>query len=75
MPSLERLSKQYYEITDKLINCDFGKGAKLQSVELQNEVYRTVVCELETILEDFHRAGIWRRDCNEVVRIYRGEVR
>lgn len=56
---LERFSKRYHDITDKLINCDFGKGSKLQKWELQIEVYRTVVCELDETLEDYKKAGIW----------------
>jgi len=57
LPSLERLSKSYFDMTDKLINCDFGKGAKLQNLDLQNEVYKTVVCELDAILDEFRKAG------------------
>ncbi|KAM5342677.1 hypothetical protein ACJ41O_013643 [Fusarium nematophilum] len=57
--SLERFSKQYFEITDKLINCDFGAGARLQNPKLQNEIYRGVVCELDCIIDEFRKAGIW----------------
>lgn len=56
---LKRFSMRYHDITDKLINCDFGQGARLQKIELQNEVYRTVVCELEGALNDFREAGLW----------------
>ncbi|KAF7551692.1 hypothetical protein G7Z17_g4824 [Cylindrodendrum hubeiense] len=57
--SLASFSRRYHDLTDKLINCDFGKGSKLQKWELQNEVYRSVVCELDETLEEFKKAGIW----------------
>ena len=56
---LETFSKQYHEITDKLINCDFGEGSKLQNPKLQNAIYQNVVCELDEIMEQFRQAGIW----------------
>ncbi|KAL8377408.1 hypothetical protein RB595_008198 [Gaeumannomyces hyphopodioides] len=58
LPRLERLNRQYWELTDRLVNCDFGRGARLQSPALQDEVYRSVVCELDAIMDEFRRAGI-----------------
>ncbi|CAM1511024.1 Fc.00g085370.m01.CDS01 [Cosmosporella sp. VM-42] len=56
---LKRFSKQYHDITDRLINCDFGVGADLKSLSLQNAVYSTVVCELDGTLKALTQAGLW----------------
>lgn len=45
-----RLGPRYQKITQKCLECDFGYGKDLNQAELQNAVYRDVVCELESLI-------------------------
>ncbi|KAK7751750.1 hypothetical protein SLS62_006235 [Diatrype stigma] len=45
-----RLGPRYQKITQQCLDCDFGFGKDLGQLELQNAVYRDVVCELEALI-------------------------
>jgi len=45
------LGPQYQRIVQKLLQCNFGYGTKLESKSLQTAVYNDVVCELEDMIE------------------------
>lgn len=45
-----RLGSRYQKITRKCLECDFGFGEDLTQLDLQNAVYRDVVCELEDLV-------------------------
>lgn len=45
-----RLGPRYQKITQQCLDCDFGFGKDLGQLELQNAIYRDVVCELEALI-------------------------
>ncbi|KAH6661153.1 hypothetical protein BKA67DRAFT_76623 [Truncatella angustata] len=45
-----RLGPRYQKIAQRCMDCDFGFGKDLAQPELQNAVYRDVVCELESLV-------------------------
>ncbi|ORY63868.1 uncharacterized protein BCR38DRAFT_485015 [Pseudomassariella vexata] len=45
-----RLGPRYQKITQQCLECDFGHGKDLTQIELQNAIYRDVVCELEGLV-------------------------
>lgn len=45
-----RLGSRYQKVTRKCLECDFGFGEDLTQLDLQNAVYRDVVCELEDLV-------------------------
>ncbi|RYP46405.1 hypothetical protein DL768_007372 [Monosporascus sp. mg162] len=45
-----RLGPRYQKITQQCLDCDFGFGKDLTQLELQNAIYRDVVCELESLI-------------------------
>ncbi|RYO91596.1 hypothetical protein DL764_008264 [Monosporascus ibericus] len=45
-----RLGPRYQKITQQCLDCDFGFGKDLAQLELQNAIYRDVVCELESLI-------------------------
>lgn len=56
---LRYLGENYRIITNKLLNCDFGLGKyKLQEPTLRNEIYRTIVEELDAILNTLKMARL-----------------
>ncbi|KAL2679276.1 hypothetical protein Neosp_010043 [[Neocosmospora] mangrovei] len=46
-----RLGPRYQEITQKVLDCDFGYGKDLAKPRLQEAVYENVLLELETMIE------------------------
>ncbi|KAK6821205.1 hypothetical protein PG987_015605 [Apiospora arundinis] len=46
----ERLGPKYRELTLKCIECDFGQGSDLNSPQLQDAFYGSVICELERLI-------------------------
>ncbi|KAK4226744.1 hypothetical protein QBC38DRAFT_219258 [Podospora fimiseda] len=47
---LTPLGPKYKDLTLKCLNCDFGHGDSLENPELQQAVYKDVVCGLENII-------------------------
>ncbi|KAK7984464.1 hypothetical protein PG989_011866 [Apiospora arundinis] len=45
-----RLGPKYRELTLKCIECDFGQGSDLNSPQLQDAFYGSVICELERLI-------------------------
>lgn len=45
-----RLGPRYQKLTQKCLDCDSGLGKDVAQTELQNAVYRDVVCELEDLV-------------------------
>jgi hypothetical protein len=45
------LGPEYQRIVQRLLQCNFGYGTKLESKSLQTAVYNDVVCELEGMIE------------------------
>ncbi|KEY74654.1 hypothetical protein S7711_08421 [Stachybotrys chartarum IBT 7711] len=45
-----RLGPRYQDVVQKCIECDFGHGSDLETIPLQNAVYRMVVCEIESLV-------------------------
>ncbi|KAK2030580.1 hypothetical protein LX32DRAFT_637980 [Colletotrichum zoysiae] len=45
-----RLGRRYQRVIQQCLDCDFGFGKDLAAPELQNAVYRDVVCELEGLI-------------------------
>ncbi|EEU38825.1 uncharacterized protein NECHADRAFT_23646, partial [Fusarium vanettenii 77-13-4] len=46
-----RLGPRYQELTQKVLDCDFGYGKDLKKPRLQEAVYENVLLELETMIE------------------------
>lgn len=46
-----RLGPRYQELTQKVLDCDFGYGKDLAKPRLQEAVYENVLLELETMIE------------------------
>ncbi|RSL82164.1 hypothetical protein CEP51_005338 [Fusarium floridanum] len=46
-----RLGPRYQELTQKVLDCDFGYGKDLTKPRLQEAVYENVLLELETMIE------------------------
>ncbi|TRX89070.1 hypothetical protein FHL15_010089 [Xylaria flabelliformis] len=46
-----RLGPRYQTLTQKCIECDFGEGSDLGNPQLQGIIYKSVVCELESLVE------------------------
>lgn len=46
-----RLGPRYQKITQQCLDCDFGFGKDLSQIELQNAIYRDVVCELQALIQ------------------------
>ncbi|KAK7962789.1 uncharacterized protein PG986_003614 [Apiospora aurea] len=44
-----RLGPRYRDLTLRCIECDFGQGSDLSSPQLQDAVYGSVICELESL--------------------------
>ncbi|KAK6859523.1 hypothetical protein PG995_003159 [Apiospora arundinis] len=45
-----RLGPKYRELTLKCVECDFGQGSDLNSPQLQDAFYGSVICELERLI-------------------------
>ncbi|KAI0553263.1 hypothetical protein F4679DRAFT_580931 [Xylaria curta] len=45
-----RLGPRYQALTQKCIECDFGEGSDLGNPQLQGTIYKSVVCELESLV-------------------------
>lgn len=46
-----RLGPRYQALTQKCIDCDFGEGSDMGNPRLQETIYESVVCELESLIE------------------------
>ncbi|KAH7324394.1 hypothetical protein B0I35DRAFT_424073 [Stachybotrys elegans] len=46
-----RLGPRYQNVVYRCLECDFGYGSDFESADLQRAFYRTVVSELETLIE------------------------
>ncbi|KAK8060008.1 hypothetical protein PG996_009938 [Apiospora saccharicola] len=46
-----RLGPRFQKLTQQCLDCDFGFGKDLNQPELQNAIYRDVVCELEGLIQ------------------------
>jgi hypothetical protein len=44
------LGPRYKELTEKVLDCDFGQGKDLEKPKLQEAVYESVILELETMI-------------------------
>jgi hypothetical protein len=44
------LGPKYRELTERVIDCDFGQGKDLRKPKLQEAVYESVVLELEAMI-------------------------
>ncbi|GAP85045.1 hypothetical protein SAMD00023353_3900910 [Rosellinia necatrix] len=51
-----RLGPRYQELTQKCIDCDFGHGSDLGSPPLQRAFYKSVICELESLVAALERS-------------------
>ncbi len=51
------LGRAYQELTQKVLDCDFGYGKDLKKPRLQEAVYETVILELDSMITKLDLAG------------------
>ncbi|KAK3377950.1 hypothetical protein B0H63DRAFT_502456 [Podospora didyma] len=51
------LGPRYQELTEKILDCDFGYGKDLKKPRLKEAIYETVILELESMIASLDLAG------------------